>query len=194
MVEGMVQGCTPGQSGQQNVMFGGKQHAGADAEQNDSHVFEAGIGQQPLDVIFHHGVHDAQKRRQNSQPHDQPTPPGRTDPQEVKIEAAQSIDRRLQHYARQQGRNMAGCGGMSFGQPDVQGNHAGFRPKPDQCEQKHQISRRLRQQFPPEQLKAKTAGCPRENKKGADDERGADMGHDDVNETGTHTRGVLMLI
>ena len=196
MIDGVIE---PGQQTERRKLLQAirqKDHPGADAEQNDPDVLDTVEGEQTLEIVFHERVHDAQQGRDRADHQDgEPPPPGKLPPEKVEVDPDQRVDRGLDHHPRHQRGDVCGRGRMRAGQPDMEGDDAGLGAKPDQRREKHQRPQGFGQELlrMSERLERERARSLKKAQKRQDDERGADVHHDQIEEARVPHVGLLML-
>lgn len=103
------------------------QRRDAQSDQDDADVFDRRVGQQPLHVVLRRGEdHSPESRDDACDEQDQACGAERRQVGDLRRDAQDAVDARLDHHARHQGRDVRRGGGMRFGQPDVHREHAGL--------------------------------------------------------------------
>ena len=98
----------------------------AEADEDDADIFDRAVGEQALEILFHHGVEDPHDGGDAAEEeHDHARRPGRRS-QQIEDDANEAVDRDLGHDAAHQRRNVAWRRGMSERQPDMQRHKAGL--------------------------------------------------------------------
>ena len=114
---------------------GAEHQRGAEAHHDDADVFDAVIGQQPLEVVLLQRVEHAHQRRDHAHGENHGPGPQRRRPEEVEEYARHPVDAALDHDARHQRRDVAGRHRVRVRQPDMQRHDAGLHAEPREEQQ-----------------------------------------------------------
>ena len=105
-------------------MVGLKRQRQPQANEDNPDIFHRAVGQQSFQILLHHCVQHAQRRRNSAQRQHQSAPPPHRFAQQIEHDADEAVHRHLGHHPAHQRRNVAGRGGMRQRQPHVQRNQA----------------------------------------------------------------------
>ena len=101
-----------------------EQQRRAEAHQNDADVLDAVVGQQPLEVVLHQRIEDAQQPGNHTDHQHHHAGPHRNGSIEIEEHTRHPVDSGLDEDPRHQRGDVAGRHRMRRGQPDVHRNDA----------------------------------------------------------------------
>ena len=160
------------------------EHAKTDAEQNDPDVLDAGIGEQPLQIMLRQGKQHAENTARRADGDEGPAPPWLRCPEQCQ-DAYQTVNADLDHRPRHQCRGMAGGDRMRFRQPDMRRDDAGLRAKADQRQNEgHRTQRRGGLQDAAVSVEIGAARQPAEQHEEHEKKRRSDMGRRQIRPRG----------
>ena len=140
MVECVVEAGDEPQGRQARETVALKHESRAHAEENDPHVLDRVIGEQPLQVVLHQRVEHTEQRRNGPQAQHDPAPPRRATTEQIEGNTHEPVDPHLDDHAGQQRGDMARRDRMRHWQPHMERDHAGLGPEADQREEKDHVA------------------------------------------------------
>ena len=131
MIQRVVEPGREGDGGEGKEFMTLKRHGGADSEEDDPDIFHAVVGEEPLDIVLHQGVQNAEDGRDRTDRDDGHSPPLRSRAGDIQDDPDQPVDSGLDHDAGHQGRDVGRRNGMRPGEPGMQGDDPRLGAEPD---------------------------------------------------------------
>ena len=120
---------------------GVQKHQGrAQAHENDADVFDAVIGEQPLEVVFHQRVEHAEHGGNRADGEHGHAPPVRRRAEEIEEHARHAVDAGLDEHAGHERGDVARRDRVRRRQPDVQRHDARLDAEADEEKQKRRVA------------------------------------------------------
>jgi hypothetical protein len=179
VVQGVVERGREREEGRRGDLEAPEEEPGAEADEDETDVLDARIGEEALEVVLHERVEHADDRRERPEADQQGSPPGRPPAEQVQADAEEPVHAELDHHARHEGGDVARRRRVSARQPDVERDDAGLGAEPQKREQEHRVAGRRRERGGRRAQIAEVAGhrARREEQEGREQEGQSRMGH-----------------
>ena len=195
MVEGVVQPRDQRQRRQNVVAAVQKHQCRAQTHEDDADVFDAVIGKQTLEVVFHQRVEHTQHGGDCAHCQHGHSPPERRRAEEIEQHPGQSVDACLDDHTGHERGDVAGRDRMRLRQPDVQRHDARLDAETEQEQDERRVTFAGRH-FSAEAVQAVEAVIARgleQQQETEDDAPGVDVRHDEVKHTRIARLGLIVL-
>ena len=165
------------------------------AAPNDADVFDAVVGQQSFEVVFHQRVKHAEHGRDGANRHHGHAPPERRGAKEVEQHPGQTVDAGLDDRAGHQRGNVTGRDRVCHWQPDVQRHDARLDAETEQEQNERRVTFAGRHLLAEavQAVEAVVARRLEQQQEAEDDAPGVNVRHDEVEHTGIACLGLFVL-
>jgi hypothetical protein len=184
VIETEVETCREGEGGEGHLLGARKEQREAEGGGDEPDVLDRRIGEQAFDVALGRGVKGAVKTACRSEGEDGGPPPGHEFRTQNDDETHEAVEGDFEHHTAHEGRDGRGGGGMSFGQPHVGGQEAGFGPESPQRAKKNEARPKSPGGIAAHRGEVEDRPSVGEDAEGDQKKQGAHLGHDQVDQGG----------
>ena len=167
-------------------------HSGAKTEQDDPDVLDAGIRKEPLEIVLHERIQDAEQRREPSQRQNDHAPREPGHAQTERTDADDSVDAGLDQHAGHQRRNTGRRRRVGIRQPHVERDDARLHAEPEDEKREQPVTDGPDGDARQQRRKRQRCRRDRQRHEPGDQTAGADVRHDQVQVGGATAGGLFM--